>query len=98
MRTITDLYTLKGRIYVWFGTISAHDHFRKKAKEEGFTIKGGDDDILALHPGFEFWHTGWAGHMLFHNPGGSGAEILIRVDYSKWISGAEDYLYHGDGK
>ena len=53
---------------------------------------------MALHPGFEFWHTGWAGHMLFHNPGGSGAEILIRVDYSKWISGAEDYLYHGDGK
>ena len=98
MRTITELYSLKGRVYLWFGSIAAHNHFRKLAEEEGFHLPGGDDDILALHPAFEFWRTGWVGHMLFHNPKSCKREKLIRVDYTKWITGADDYLYHSDGK
>ena len=94
MRTITELYTLKGCVYVRFCSDAAYEHFKKLAKEEGFTIPAGDDDILALDPGFKFCHPGWAGHMFFYH----GDKKPIRIDYFKWIIGADDYIYHGDGK
>ena len=98
MRTITELYSLKGRVYLWFNSTAAFDHFRKTADEEGFVLPCGHDDVLALHTDFEFVHPGWAGHMLFHNPEACYRDKLVRVDYTKWISGARDYIYHGDGR
>ena len=98
MRTITELYSLKGRVYLWFSGTSAYEHFRKTATGESYSLPVGDDDVLALHPDFQFAHTGWAGHVLFHNPKACHGDKLVRVDYTKWISGANDYIYHGDGK
>lgn len=98
MRTITELYSLKGRVYLRFGSNAAFEHFRKTAEGEGFTLPIGNDDILALHADFSFVHPGWAGHMLFHNPNACYGDKLVRVEYQKWISGAEDYICRGDGQ
>jgi len=98
MRKITELYSLKGRVYLWFNSPAAFDHFVKTADAEGFTLPRGRDDVLALHPNFEFVHTGFAGHMLFHNPEACYGDKLVRVDFTKWISGARDFIYHGDGR
>lgn len=98
MRTITELYSLKGRVYLRVGSHAAYEHFRKTAIAEGFTLPDGYDDIIALHADFSFAHPGWAGHMLFHNPKACYGDKLIRVDYTKWISGARDYIYHEDGQ
>ena len=93
MRTITELYSLTGKVYLYIGNEQAFNHFSKKAIEEGFNLPIGEDDILALNQDFSFSHTGWAGHMLFHNPDSYVDGKLIRVDYAKWISGADDYAY-----
>ena len=98
MRTITELYSIEGRIYLFINSSQAYKHFSEAAGKEGFTLPEGEDDILALHSDFSFCHTGWAGHLLFHNPRACVGEDIIRVDYNKWISGADDYIYHGDGK
>ncbi len=96
MRTLTELYTLGGRIYL-FVRAKSYEHFAVTAKEEGFRLPTGTNDIFALQPDFSFCHTGWAGHMAFHcadKP--ENGNHLKRIDYVKWISGAEDYLYNKD--
>ena len=98
MRTIKELYSLKGKVYLWLGSSQAYDYFIKTATEEGFKLPKGEDDILALDDDWSFCHPGFVGHMAFHNASSVSGQKLIRVDYNKWISGAEDYLYHGDGK
>ena len=96
MRTITELYSLKGRVYLRVGSIATYEHFRKTATGEGFSLPDGYDDIFAFHSDYKFVHPGFAGHMLFHNPKACYGDNLIRVDYTKWISGAKSYIYHGD--
>ena len=98
MRTITELYSLEGRIYLFINSSQAYKHFAETARKEGFSLPIGEDDVFALHSDFSFCHTGWAGHMLFHNPNACYDEKLVRVDYTKWISGADDYIYHDDGR
>ena len=98
MRTITQLYSLKGRVYLRFGNAAAFAHFSKTASAEGFALPIGADDILALRPDFSFAHPGWAGHTLFRNPNACSGGRLIRVDYVKWISGAKNYIWCGDGR
>ena len=98
MRTIKELYTLKGKVYLWLGSTQAYHHFVQTATEEGFKLPIGEDDILALNSDWSFSHPGFIGHMAFHNASSVPGQKLIRVDYNKWISGADDYLYHGDRK
>ena len=95
MRTLTELYTIGGRIYL-FVRAKSYDHFAAVAKNEGFRLPKSTDDIFSLQPDFSFCHTGWAGHMAFHANGSSENNSIKRIDYVKWISGAEDYLYHKD--
>jgi len=90
MRTLTELYSLKGRVYLYFETKQSFDHFTEEAKKEHFKLPVGYDDILAIQSDFSFCHPGWAGHMLFHNPS-STVDMINRVDYIKWISGSFDY-------
>ena len=98
MRTIKELYSLKGKVYLWLGNSHVYDHFIKTAAEEGFKHPKDEDDILVMNEDWSFCHPGFIGHMAFHNAATLSEKKLIRVDYNKWISGAEDYLYHGDGK
>ena len=93
MRTLTELYTLKGRVYL-FVRGKSNEHFANTAKNEGFQMPIGSDDIFALHDDFSFCHTGYLGHMFFyssHECDGLGNHFY-RVDYVKWIMGANDYL------
>ena len=98
MRTITELYSLEGRVYLFFNSSQTYKHFAETARKEGFALPAGEDDVLALHSDFSFCHTGWTGHLLFHNPASCNGENLVRVDYTKWISGADDFIYRGNGK
>ena len=98
MRTIKELYSLEGKVYLWLDSTVAFEQFIASAKDEGFSLPIGEDDILVLNEDWSFSHTGFVGHLAFHNAASVSGKKLIRVDYNKWISGAEDYLYHGDGK
>ena len=66
MRTITELYSLEGRVYLFFSSSQTYKHFAETARKEGFALPTGEDDVLALNPDFSFCHTGWAGHLLFY--------------------------------
>lgn len=98
MRTIKELYTLKGKVYLWLGSSGTFRQFAVTAMEEGFSLPRGEDDILALNDDWSFCHPGFVGHIAFHNASSVSGQKLIRVDYNKWIAGADDYLYHGDRK
>ena len=98
MRTLKELYSLEGKIYLWLGSTGAFEHFIASAKDEGFSLPIVKDDVLVLNENWSFCHPGFVGHMAFHNAAYVSGKKLIRVDYNKWISDAEDYLYHGDGK
>ena len=98
MRTVKELYSLEGKVYLWLGSTGSFEQFIVSAKDEGFSLPIGEDDILVLNEDWSFCHPGFVGHMAFHNAASVSGKELIRVDYNKWISGAEDYLYHGDGK
>jgi len=89
MRTLTQLYSLEGKVYLFINSEQAYEVFTKKATEEGFTLPKVTDDILALNPDFSFSHPGLVGHMKFHND----KHGLIRIDFIKWIGGANNYLY-----
>lgn len=40
-------------------------------------------------------HVGWAGHMAFQSAKSVGNQMLIRVDYEKYLRGEEiDMWYH----
>ena len=98
MRTIKELYTLEGKVYLRLGSPGAFRHFVIIAKEEGFSLPVGYDDVLILCDDWSFCHPGFIGHMAFHNASSVSGQKLIRVDYNRWISGADDYLYHKSGK
>ena len=98
MRTIKELYSLEGKVYLRIGSMGAFKQFAVTARDEGFSLPIGEDDILVMNEDWSFCHPGFIGHMAFHNAATVSGKKLIRVDYNKWISGAEDYLYHGDGK
>ena len=95
MRTIKELYSLGKKVYLYLGSARTYNDFKSVASLEGFRLPDGQDDVLALQNDWSFCHTGFIGHMAFHNP--TAAKGIVRVDYSKWISGAEDFLYH-DGE
>ena len=96
MRTLTELYTLERRIYLFVRTKS-YEHFAATAQKEGFRLPDGINDIFVLQHDFSFCHAGWAGHMAFHcaDKLKNGNQLKL-IDYVKWISGAENYLYHKD--
>ena len=98
MRTIKELYTLKGKVYLRLGNTQAYHHFEKAAEAEGFKLPTGEDDILALNSDWSFSHPGFVGHIAFYNSKTVGDIPLIRIDYTRWIAGSDDYLYDGNGK
>lgn len=102
MRTVSNLLNLEGRIFVYLGSHNLVNLFLKNAEAEGFTYpdgkkptEQGGDDILAIHRDWTINYLGWAGHMAFRHPDAVIGEPIIRVDYGKYISGADRYLYIG---
>ena len=92
MRTIKELYSLAKKVYLYLGSTGAYNDFKNTAAQEGFKLPEGQDDVLALQDDWSFCHTGFVGHFAFHSS--KAAKGIIRVNYAKWITGADDYLYH----
>lgn len=102
MRTIKELSNLEGRVYVYLANQTVGVQFLQQAETEGFTYCDGRkptereyEAIMAVNQDGTLNYVGANGRIAF----GSGAERiggirLIRVDYAKYISGAEDYSFN----
>lgn len=100
MRTIANLLNLDGRVYVYVPSKNIKRLFLKNAQDEGFMFAGGVkttrrrayDDIYALNKDFILNFVGYNGHIAFHHPKCFKSDKLIRIDYSAYLSGAENYI------
>lgn len=100
MRTVSNLLNLDGRVYVYLASTNLSTLFLRNAEAEGFTFGNGQKpsecesaDIVALNTDWTINHVGWAGHMAFHHPQAVVGEPLIRVDYGKYLSGSDSYIF-----
>lgn len=100
MRTVGNLLSLEGRVYVYLPSITISKLFLKNAQEEGFTFGDGvkpthrdTSDIFALNRDWTINYVGWAGHMAFHYSQTVSGQPLIRVDYGKFLSGCRDFIF-----
>lgn len=100
MRTIANLLNLNGRVYVYVPSKNIRRLFLKNAQEEGFMFADGVkptrrrayDDIYALNKDFTLNFVGYNGHIAFLYPKCFKSDKLIRIDYSAYLSGAENYI------
>ena len=98
MRTVSNLLTLGDRVFVKLNSQNLSHLFLQNAEAEGFTWVDGkkpsevdrSEDIVALHSDWTMNGVGWAGHVMFKQ----AANEIIRVDYGKYLSGAEDFIIH----
>ena len=96
MRTISSLLIHEGRVYIYLNSPAISQQFRADATREGFTLSGsGESDIYALNHDRTLNSVGFVGHVLFHNTSQNLADgtPVIRVDYEKYIAGADDWHY-----
>ena len=96
MRTISSLLKYEGRVYIYLNSPTIRQRFCEDAVREGFTLSGnGESDIYALNHNKTMNTVGFVGHVLFHNTSQNLADgtPVIRVDYEKYIAGADDYHY-----
>ncbi len=98
-RTIANLLSHEGRVYVYLRRTSLAKIFLKQAAVEGFTFGDGADpqsretsNIFALNDNFTINYVGWVGRMAFHNTFSDSASTLVRVDFGKYLSGSESYI------
>ena len=99
MRTIAELLNLDGRVYVHLSNKNVAKIFLQNAESEGFRFGNGKkptkrkwDDIYALNKDFTINYVGYIGHNAFHHPNYFDNDKLIRIDYSAYLSGAENYI------
>ncbi len=99
MRTIRNLLSMDGRVYVFLRSRNICRLFQEQAESEGFTFRDGVaptnrefTDIFALNHDWTINYVGWAGHMAFRFPDAVQGEPLIRVDYGKYMSGCADFV------
>ena len=99
MRTIANLLNLDGRVYVHLSNKNVAKIFLQNAESEGFRFGNGKkptkrkwDDIYALNKDFTINYVGYIGHNAFHHPNHFDNDKLIRIDYSAYLSGAENYI------
>ena len=83
-------------VYVYCRSENIARRFLNDAEKEGFAFGDGirptekeTSDLFAVHQDYTVSYTGWAGHMLFKNP---GCGNVVRVDYGKYISGVKDFM------
>ena len=92
---------MEGRAYVYLANDEIGIRFMQMAEDEGFTFGDGVKpterqyaEVMAVNHNTTINYVGANGRIAF----GSGAktigeEILIRIDFEKFISGDSDYLY-----
>ena len=101
MKTIKVLASMGERVYVYLKDEKTSQRFLYDAVVQGFTFADGVcpterhwSDLYAIHPNGNLNYVGTIGHIAF----GSGTKMmwkepLIRIDYEKVLSGADDCLY-----
>lgn len=101
MRTIKELSQRDGRVYVYLSNVSVGEKFMEQAESEGFAFADGAKptercyaEVMAVNKDMTINFVGANGRIAF----GSGAkkignDDLIRVDFQKYITGVEDYIY-----
>ena len=99
MRTVAELICPGGHIYVWLRGKSLAMRFLRDADTEGFTFGDGvkptqreTSDLFALKPDWTICYVGMWGRMGFYQADTISDEPIVRVDYGKYLSGAEDYV------
>lgn len=95
MRTIRNLINQEKKVYILLRTKAMQYRFMSDADREGVTFGDGKkatdrvvEDIMALKADGTICFLGWAGHMCYHQ----GGNAAIRIDYEKYIDGADDYV------
>ena len=97
MRTIRELVGKEEKVYILLRNKPICYRFMADAAMEGITYGDGTpatdrevEDIMALTPDGTICFLGWAGRMCYR----LRKEHTLRIDYEKFITGAEDYLIH----
>lgn len=95
MRTIRELISKEEKVFIVLRSKPIRFRFMANAAMEDITFGDGVpatdrevDDIMALQPNGTICFLGWAGHMCYRHSEGS----VLRIDYEKYIGGAEDYI------
>lgn len=95
MRTIRNLISQEKKVYLLLKDPATRYRFMSDALREGIGYGDGVsvadrpvEDIMALRPDGTICFLGWAGHMCYH----ISKDTALRIDYEKYIAGAEDYL------
>lgn len=100
VRTIRNISEMDGRTYVYLANDEIGNKFMQMAEDEGFTFGDGVKpterqyaEVMAVNHHSTINYVGVNGRMAF----GSGVktigdEVLIRIDFGKYLSGDESYL------
>lgn len=100
VRTIKNISEMEGKAYVYLANDEIGNKFMHMAEDEGFTFGDGVKpterqyaEVMAVNHNATINYVGVNGRMAF----GSGAktigdEVLIRIDFEKYLSGDESYL------
>lgn len=99
MRTISNLLSHEGRIYVYLASENLSKLFLKHAEEEGFTFGDGvkptkreTDNLFALNPDWTISYVGYIGRIAFHSTTQISEKPLFKVNYAKYLAGNDQYL------
>ena len=99
-RTIKNISGMDGRAYVYLSNDEIGNKFMQMAEDEGFTFGDGVKpterqyaEVMAVNHNSTINYVGVNGRMAF----GSGVktigdEVLIRIDFEKYLNGDESYL------
>ena len=99
-RTIKNISGMDGRAYVYLSTDEIGNKYMQMAEDEGFTFGDGVKpterqyaEVMAVNHNSTINYVGVNGRMAF----GSGVktigdEVLIRIDFEKYLNGDESYL------
>ncbi|MCI7450827.1 MAG: hypothetical protein MSD68_14250 [Blautia sp.] len=92
MRNVTELSKLKGKVYVYLRNEVVADKFLRDAENEGFTFGDGakpttrpGNNLYVVNNDWTISHVGMAGHVAYQSAKMVGDQMLIRVDYEKYI-------------
>ena len=100
VRTIRNISEMDGRTYVYLANDEIGNKFMQMAEDEEFTFGDGVKpterqyaEVMAVNHNSTINYVGANGRMAF----GSGVktigdEVLIRIDFEKYLSGDESYL------
>ena len=102
-RNLSELLKFEGLIYIYLKDSKICKRFYSQAESEGFMFGDGKPtekhttDLVRLYQDKRISYCSTNGRIAFGSGKGTSGNIF-RVDYSKFISGENDYLFRCDSK